>query len=58
MDNWYEYLERKYCNLSLATTPKLYFEAALAEIDHHFNQGDITQREWPKLYEIICEWLA
>lgn len=32
------------------------YEQALAEIDHHFNEGNITQREWAKLYQIIVDY--
>jgi hypothetical protein len=50
-------LEKKYANIEFKTTPKLYFAAALAEIDYHFEEGDITQEEWSKLSKIIHAWL-
>jgi hypothetical protein len=50
-------LEEKYANIEFKTTPKLYFEAALAEIDYHFEEGDITPGEWSKLCKIIRSWL-
>jgi hypothetical protein len=31
------------------------FDAALKEIDCAFNAGEITQREWARLYQMICD---
>ena len=32
------------------------FKWAVYTIDREFSDGNITQREWAKLYQIICEW--
>lgn len=52
----FEELYNKYTNMTFETSVKVIFEAALSEIDCAFDHGSITQKEWSKLYEIICNW--